>query len=285
MRCCLLLAGLSMAVMSGCSKKEDPRAPRIEECMGEGCDVGNGVGGGVPPISSIPDSTPSNTPDDDGGSQGTQGTLEGDVTMLTNTDLRTARPLESEVEISALASAGGRVTTRYDGDMDFSLDGVQITGNLWVGVEQVGTPQVPLMRTLQAINSTKTDLLHLYVVERASLEDIAGQSALQTPVDLDATKGHVLIYFVDGNDEPVRGVSILDNTAIDGALVAYDAGDLYSDGLEETDIGGSALLLNLEANSFPGDAKTIAFSHDGLDSSFVVDVARDSITMVAVGLN
>jgi hypothetical protein len=223
-------------------------------------------------------------PEDDSGS-GTLGTLTGDVLMLTGTDLKIERAIESEVELSSPAAAGGRTTARYDGDEDFSLTGVPINGNLWVGVEPVGNPTRALMRTLQAVNSTTPSTKHLKVVERASLEDIAGASALGTPVVLDPDRGHLVVYFVNADDEPVSGVRILENTAIDGAVLAYDAGNVYSDSFEETDIGGSALLLNLETVSFPGEAKTIVFNFDGVDSSFVVDLARDTITLAVVRIN
>jgi hypothetical protein len=223
-------------------------------------------------------------PEEDSGA-GTLGKLIGDVMMLTGTDLKGEQALESEVEISSQAATGGRTTARYDGDEDFSLTGVPIDGKLWVGVRPVGNPPRDLISTLQAVNSTTSGVRHLKVVERASLEDIAGASALLTPVTLDPEKGHLVVYFVDVDDDPLSGVKILDNTAIDGALIAYDAGNVYSDSLEETDIGGSALLLNLETASFPGEAKTIVFNFDGLDSSFVVDVARDTITLAVVAIN
>jgi hypothetical protein len=283
MRGSLPLVWLLLSVSMSCAEKDDPRPPPIGDC--EDCEPGGG-GGYTPPQGSNNDAmAPSNMmPEEDSGAS-MLGTLTGDVTMLTGTDLKTDQAIESEVEISSLAASGGRTTARYDGDQDFSLMGVPINGNLWVGVRPVGNPTRALMSTLQAVNSTTSGAKHLKIVERASLEEIAGASALLTPVTLDPDKGHLVIYFVGANDAPLSGVEILDTTAINGALVAYDAGNVYSDSLEETDIGGSALLLNLETSSFPGEAKTVAFNFDGLDSSFVVDVARDTITLAVVAVN
>lgn len=283
MRRSLALVCLLFALPTSCAKDDDPRAPRIEDCDDCEPDQNNGVY--TPPTGSNNDSmAPAMTPDEDSGS-GTVGTLTGDVMMLTGTNLKLEVDVESEVEISALAEAGGRATIRYDGDQDFSLSGVQVTGTLWVGVEPVGNPTRAMMSTLQAVNSTELDPLHLKVVERASMEDIAGASGLLTPVTLDPERGHLVIYFVDADDAPISGVKILDTTAVDGALIAYDAGNVYSDSLEQTNIGGSALLLNVDTIPFPGEAKTIAFNFDGLDSSFVVDMARDTVTIAVVGIN
>lgn len=285
MRCPLALGCLLFALSISCAKEDEPRAPRIGDCTAEDCDPDTGGGVYVPPPTSRNDAmAPPTMVGEDSGTN-SLGTLTGDVMMLTGTDLKMAGDIQSEVEISALAGAGGRATARYDGDEDFSLANVQITGNLWVGVEAVGNPTRSLMRTLQAVNSTKTDPLHLKVVERASIEEIAAEGALLTPVALDREKGHVVIYFVDTADRPISGIRILDTTAINGAVVAYDGGNTYNDSFEETDAGGSALLLNVEAIPFPGEAVTIAFNHDGLDSSFVVDVARDAITLAVVGIN
>lgn len=285
MRCPLALGCLLFALSISCAKEDEPRAPRIGDCMGEGCDPGNGGGVYVPPPTSHNDAMPPPTMMEEDSGSSTLGTLTGDVTMLTGTDLKMAGDIQSEVEISALAAAGGRATARYDGDEDFSLANVQITGNLWVAVEAVGNPTRALMRTLQAVKSTTTDPFHLKVVERASIEEIAAEGALLTPVALDPEKGHVVIYFVDTADRPVSGIRILDTTAINGAVVAYDGGNTYNDSFEATDAGGSALLLNVEAIPFPGEAVPIAFNHNNLDLSFEVDVARDAITLAVIQIN
>jgi hypothetical protein len=286
MRRSLALLCLLFALPTSCAKDDDPRAPRIPDCEDCAPDDDNGVY--VPPTASHNDSMAPptmNDPDEDSGT-GTLGTLTGDVMMLTGTNLKIEQELDSQVEISTAPNSGtARVTTRYDGDQDFSLSGVQVAGRIWVGVEPVGNPTRALMPTLQAVNSTNLDALHLKIVERASMEDIAGASGLLTPVTLDPERGHLVVYFVDQNDAPVSGIRILDTAAINGSLIAYDAGNVYSDSLEETDIGGSALLLNLDSIPFPGEEKTIAFNFDGLDSSFPVDVARDTVTIAVVGIN
>lgn len=282
MRRCAPLVCLLLALSNSCAEKDDPRPPPIGDCTS--CEPDdNGVY--MPPPGSRNDATapPIMMPEEDAGS-GALGTLTGDVQMLIGTDLKTERAIESEVELSSQAAAGGRTTARYDGDEDFSLTGVPINGNLWVGIEPVGNPTRALMSTLQAVSSTSATEKHLKVVERASLEEIVGASALLTPVTLDPEKGHLVVYFVDAAGAPRSGVKILDNTAIQDALVAYDAGITYSDSLEETNIGGSALLINLETVSFPGEAKTIAFSHGMFTSSFLVDVARDTITLAVVAI-
>jgi hypothetical protein len=288
MRRSLALVCLLFALPTSCAKDDDPRARRIEDCNDCDPDQNNGVY--TPPTGSHNDSMapPDNMPDEDSGAgTGVQGTLTGDVMMLTGTNLKIEQDVDSQVEISALAASGmdARVTTRYDGDEDFSLSGVQITGQLWVGVRPVGNPTRALMSTLQTVNSTLVDPLHLKVVERASMDDIAGASGLLTPVTLDPERGHLVVYFVNQDNNPVSGIRILDTAAIDGSLIAYDAGNVYSDSLEQTNIGGSALLLNLNSIPFPGEEMTVAFNFDGLDSSFPVHVARDTLTIAAVLIN
>jgi len=280
-----LLASCALWLLLGCAKEEEPRAPAIGDC-GSACNGGSGSGYGGP----LPGHGTSGTtnPDNDGGSSPrvdaglAPGTLTGTVDMLIGDALATRQGTESDVEINAPGAQGERVTARYESDhQPFSLPGVQISGNLWVGVRPLGDPIRELLTTLQRVDTSGGNEVSLAVADRTSLTDILLESLL-VPIELDDSKGHMIIYFRNEADQPVSGVSVLDTEAVTGAVIAYDAGSTYSDTFDSSDLGGSVLLVNMIAPLFPGEPKTVEVRHDGLDFSFQIQAARDAITFAVV---
>jgi hypothetical protein len=162
-----------------------------------------------------------------------------------------------------------------------------VAGTLWVAVQQkTGATTQELITTLQRRDTTRGNGPELSIVDRTSLTDIvATGGALLTPTELDATKGHALIHFVDRSGAPVQQLEIVTGATITGAVVAYDAGVTYSDALTATDLKGAALLINMPANIFPGASKALTYRLNGRETPFEIDVARDAITIAEVVIN
>jgi hypothetical protein len=140
------------------------------------------------------------------------GTISGKVQIMGGSDLLQPQTLNfGKVEVSALGQNGQRATAIYDGSMDFSLSGLAVAGTLWVAVQQkTGATTQELITTLQRRDTTRGNGPELSIVDRTSLTDIvATGGALLTPTELDATKGHALIHFVDRSGAPVQQLEIV----------------------------------------------------------------------------
>jgi hypothetical protein len=290
MRLGLTWVCVAVWALSGCTAKDPERARPIgEDCEGmEFCgDQGGGLTGGIGAMGQIP------VPVEDAGMGGggatagdaSPGTLQGTVDTLSGSDLKTAQALDADVEISAPGTAGVRVSARYDGNGDFTLVDAEISANLWIAVSPLVSSEQQLMHTLQRVDTTSTGLLTLYVADRLSMEAIAAEGSLLTPIELEDTKGHALIYFVDAEGDPVDQVTLLETAATSEAVIAYGGGDVFSDALPDTEVAGSVMLLNVNAAAFPGALNTFVFSYEGQETSFDIQMARDTLSLAVITVN
>jgi hypothetical protein len=74
-------------------------------------------------------------------------------------------------------------------------------------------------------------------------------------------------------------VRVVDPT-LEDAAIAYDAGDVYSDQLDETANRGAVVLMNMPAVAYPGALINVTVTLDGVSYSTPVRIARGAVTVV-----
>jgi hypothetical protein len=204
------------------------------------------------------------------------GSVVGSVSVLTGPSFDTDVGFRNAtVRVSAPSLSGGRASVSYDGSADFVLPGLTKARNVWFGVEQTAGAE-QLVTTLQVRDTTQGDDLELAIVSFDALDSVASLGLLSVPATLDASRGHALLNFVDDDGAPLSGVSI---ESASGTTIAYDAGDTYSDALDETSVRGSVIVFNVRASSFPGGAQTVTIGYQGESESFDIQVAREALTL------
>jgi hypothetical protein len=217
-----------------------------------------------------------------GGGNTPGGTLAGTVGEVSSSDLLTPTSLLDPVEIRAPnATANGADITGVPGlDGVYRLDGVRESAVVWVGVGAFQVPPVePYMDTLQAADTTQSRVVDLFVVRRDLMRQLALTAFMVPPVELDPELAAIVIRFVDERGAPVAGVRI---NIPDPSLfsTAYDAGDTYSNALEATSERGMAIVLNLQAASYPGSATSIVAEVDGEPLTTNLLIAQGAVTVV-----
>jgi hypothetical protein len=138
------------------------------------------------------------------------------------------------------------------------------------------------MNTLQLLDLTKRVPVSLVIVDRSTLEEVAGQGSLSTPVQLQEDRGHTVLTFVDKDAVPLDNIKVTSTT---GTTVAYDAGPTYSDVLEATSNRGSILILNMGATAFPGSVQTVSISRGSKTTNLNVQVASNTISVATFVIN
>jgi hypothetical protein len=216
-----------------------------------------------------------------GGMPDADGELSGSVLEIVSQDLVTSQSLRGEVEVRApSAEGGGDVVAEPGADGFYRLDGVERAAAIWVGVGNFSDPPAePFIDTLQAVDSGRSGFTNLVVVRRETLRELAASSFINQPAQLVADRAHIVLQFVNGASQPVEGVQVTFPAAED-VSTAYDAGDTYSDALPETSTRGMAVLLNLAAEPWPGNALGIVAQIDGEQLSAQVQIARGAVTVV-----
>ncbi len=212
------------------------------------------------------------------------GSLAGSVLEIADADLVTARALASRdgVELRAPSSrpSADDIVAAPAADGSFTLDGIERGTTVWVGVGSFEDPPgEPYIDTLQAVDSTRTSQRDLLVLRRDLMRELAAESFINNPVELDPLSAHLIVQFVDEDGTPVEGVQ-LTFPVPDQVSTAYDAGAIYSDALEQTSTRGTAVILNLSAPTYPGTALTIGATVDGELFTAPVQVARGAVTLV-----
>lgn len=195
------------------------------------------------------------------------GVLLGTVSTIVELDLsRSGRP-EVPLEIRVPSGTGTDVVGSSGADGSFRLDGVPSDEALWAAVGTFTDIDVqPFIDTLQIVDSAAGEAVELVAMRRSVMEELSISSFLNEPVELDLARGHALIRFVDADGEPVPGLSLVFPTS-DSADIAFDTGDIYSDGVTETSTRGTIALLNLIAPAYPGGS-----------SNVVVELAAPTVT-------
>lgn len=279
----LLVVGGLLAVAWACSETVT-RPEQLGDCRGADCME---VGGGLPPsnVGSGSGSAGSSGSGGQGGGGGlpppAAGTLAGSVRLIVDTDLGPPANLDDSVEIRAAGAAQSEVSIQSELDGSFRLDGVLPDDELWVAVGTFDTPpSLPVMDTFQIVDATIGDFVELLVMRQSVMDDIAAVSFTNSSVALDPTRGHAILSFFDAEGVPVQGVSVV-QPALEDAAIAYDAGEIYSDQLDETANRGSVVLMNMPAVAYPGGLISVTVSLDGVSYSTPVRIARNTVTVVS----
>ena len=249
--------GWALCMGLACSEDPPERPPALSDCNETNCtDLRRGnttvsVGSLVPA-------------EGGGGAAGSTGmppavtTLAGNVRMIVEPDLVAVDPPNAPVEVRAAAGdSGTEVVTTPAADGSFSLAGVLSETAGWAAVGAFTDPPTePFMDTLQGVDTAAGDAVTLLVMRRSVVEEIALTSFFTTPLELDPTRGHAILTFVDELGNPLPGVRLTFPSPADVGI-AYDSGDIYSDAEIETSVRGTVVLLNLAAAAYPGSLSSV----------------------------
>jgi hypothetical protein len=216
-----------------------------------------------------------------GGMPDADGELSGTVLEIAAPDLVMSQSLRGEVEVRAPSATGGDdVVTQPGADGFYTLEGIARGAGIWVGVGNFADPPLePFIDTLQAVDSGRSGFTNLVVLRRDTLSEVAATAFLNSSVELAPDGAHIVLAFVNSQRQPVEGVQITFPTP-DDVSTAYDAGDTYSDALQQTSTRGMAILLNLDAPPWPGTPLGIVADIDGEQLSAQVQIARGAVTVV-----
>ena len=215
------------------------------------------------------------------GSSVTEGSLSGSIAAVTSTALTESTDLDGTVQVQAPGADGDQVTTSSESNGSFSLSGVTQKANLWVGVGPFnGDASSTFMDTLQVVDSTHATSVSLLVMRRPPFQELVSSSFLANSVELDSARGHAILRFVNAQRQGITGVT-LTTPAPATTNVAYDiADDIYSDQQTETSLKGTLVLVNLQANAYPGTATTITTQVRGTRRDVDVHIAAGAVTIV-----
>jgi hypothetical protein len=287
---CALLLALASAT---CSSEEE-RAPALAECSSCGPDYVGTVAGtrtgtaGSAGTASVPSGS-AGTAGVTGtaGATGTGGTgsagngpereLAGRVLVMSRGDLSAAREPGTPVRVAVAGDANQN--TNSDGAGLFRWTVSSSANPLWLDVRSPDSLS-EWFPTLQPVPADGSSLA-LNVFETALLEVFAG-AYLNSPLQFEPARAHVVARFTNALGVPRAGISLLD-LGSGSERVAYDAGDTYSDALVATDQRGVAIVLNLE----PANAGALALrfqAEGGAPQEQLLRVAAGSVTWVTVAI-
>jgi hypothetical protein len=201
--------------------------------------------------------------------------------MIIDTDLGTPAGLDDSVEVRAAGATQSEVSVETETDGSYRLEGVLPDAELWVAAGTFQNPPAPpFFDTLQVVNATLGDFVNLLVMRDSVMNDIAQISFTDTPINVDPTRGHAILSFFDTDDTALTGVRVVDPT-LDDAAIAYDAGDVYSDQLDETANRGTVVLMNMPAVAYPGALISVTVTLNDVSYSTPVRIARGAVTIVS----
>jgi hypothetical protein len=270
------LFGLGLWGFMACTRELDEHPAPPATCTGEeGC---------VEP----PDGVTSGGMAGAGGAAGSGGsggdedpaTLDGTVRLITSPDLLSLDNLTQAVDV---------VTTGFDTppqvlqttgtDGSFRIENVARDSALQMLVGPSDNAGVDLfVPTLQSIDSLTGSTAELSVMSRSVFADLIENSFVDTPTVFDATQAAAVVTLVDERDVPISGATLVSN--VGRGSVAYDEGFYYSDVLDQTGDRGTIVLLNVDAQVFPGKRLTINVQlADGQVQGAGFQVVRGAITL------
>jgi hypothetical protein len=213
------------------------------------------------------------------GSSSLESTLSGSIEALA-ANLTPDPNVNGTVKVQAAGVTLGQVSVTSDPSGAFRLAGVSAADPLWVGVGLfTGEQASPFVDTLQPISTPLSLPVQLLVMRRSALQEIVGNGFLVNATELDSTRGHVILRFIDDQRQGISGATLVSPNPTTTS-VAYDAGESYSDQRTETDLRGTMVLLNLASGAYPGTASTIAVRALGTQYNLDVRIATGAVTIV-----
>lgn len=233
----LPLSVLSLALASGCQKKDD-HPPFEQGCESNcpqlpGISVGNGSSGSGSGGASTSDAGPTS--------------LTGQVLLLNDDTFVKTALFNRAATVSADGFSGSPVTADWNGADDYVLQGVSRLPTNWVSVkpEQLG---VDALETYQAVSTASVTQVNLATVSSTVLDGIFNSLAsLRSP-----SFGQVILFFrSQGTGTALSGLHVAMPAS---ALAAYHTatGWIVDDGTAVTDQTGLVLFGNVDAANASG---------------------------------
>jgi hypothetical protein len=215
------------------------------------------------------------------GSSSAEGSLHGSLQAVISEALALSPDLDGTVQVQAAGAGGDQVTTTSEPNGDFVLGGVVQSPNLWVGAGPFnGDANSTFLDTLQVVDSTSSAPVSLLVMRRRPFTDLVAESFLANPVELNPQRGHVILRFVNSQQQGIPGAT-LTTPAPASTSVAYDIeNQIYSDTQTETGGRGTLVLVNLDASAYPGSSTTIKTQVRGTERGVDVHIAAGAVTIV-----
>lgn len=267
-----------LALAAGCGgTKHDPSGAPLPDCSEDCGEIAGGPGSGGGSDAGTADATT-----DAGADAGTID-VEGSIGRTVDDAFFATGALAWPADVTAYADATGATKTASTSGPSWAMAGLA-AGSTWFAIkgatEGGKSPFLPTMMHADVeTNSTSIDLL---AVDSDVLTATA--LALSPPQTLDTTAAQVIVTFETGT-KLTSGVVVSNGF---GAVIAYDAApgyQLVSQGASATLTGGTALLLNMPAQAWPGAIVTIPFTNPSSGQRTVnVRVASGFVTRVFVAL-
>lgn len=267
-------AGLYLVVLAlgaaGCAKKPD-HPPRLETTCD---DASFSSCSGNPPHSSTPaheagaDGAPFEASTSDAGVS-----LGGSVYLLSSDDFATAQAFTGTAQIRAEAAGGGDTSASYNGQ-SFSIDDVLVGPSVWFSVTPTSNTGDALP-TVEPWDTTSAGSVALRLVRGSVIDQIF--NVVTVPPQRDATRGQVVLHFVDSSGNGLPGVGI---TQSPGDSVIYDAGGTWTDTAAGTGAAGFAVVVN----AVPGFRQRIDLDTGSKLVYIEVQVAAGAVTLTDVPL-
>ncbi len=228
---------------------------------------------------------PPGSGDGDAGSTSGEGgavettSLTGRVSIAVSADLQTLVVLDdTRVEVTAESPDGFESTATVSGTDEFELEVHALP--VRVSLEKLTGP-ADVLTTIQWVNDNE-GTVNVLMVERTVLQDIMDNLAMGATTLVEG-RAHAFLSFVNPAGQPLDGV----NVELADTTVAYDIGTFYTDvdGADgETAELGRALILNAEADAFPGEFEAINVLRAGQRSRVDVLLAGDAVTLQTIRL-
>jgi len=256
---------------AGCAKKS-AHPPRVEtSCDDAAYNSCNHPppGSSVPPKEAGPDGTavPEAAPGD------ASVSLAGSVSLLASDDFVTVQAFSGTADITAEAPGGGGASASYNGQ-SFNIDDVRVGPSVWFSVTPTSNTGDALP-TLEPWDTTSPGYVVLRMVRSSVIDQIFNVVTL--PPQRDATRGQVVLHFVNASGNAVGGVGI---TQSPGTGVIYDAAGTWSDTAAGTGAAGFAIVVN----AVPGFRQRVDLDTGSKLVYIQVQVAPGSVTLTDVPL-
>ncbi len=282
-RAAVACAALPLLV-PGCAGDGSRPAP-AEDCVGAGC-VATGIGdrpsgaiarggrGGQGGGGSFAGAGGGSLGGAGGGTGGLPPVpLQGIVSAVADLELAASTaPPSGAIQVLAPTPGQGVTQGPMGATGSYFLQDADGRRPIWVGAGPFGNGNTRYLDTLQRVDGATA---RLRCVPRTLLDDIVALYAVST-VQFDPESGHAIItLLVRSSQAPLERFRVLGTTA----AIAYDVGSEYSDAQTESGPRGTAVLLNLPGDEFPGQDNAIRIDLGANEETFHVPVVPGGLTL------